>query len=164
MKTLYTNGTIVTMDPLCPQGQALVTQENRIIGIGDTPAMTELAGTDCKIVDMEQGTLFPGFNETHNHLSMYALYLSYAYLGACETIDDLLSCMKKHADGTSSPVVVGYSYDDTLLKDGRPVTRHDLDEICPDRPVCVIHISGHLGFLNTKGLEYFNITPQVNGR
>lgn len=157
MKKLYTNGVVVTMDPEMPQAEALVTEGNRIVGRGSNDEMKHLAG-DCQTIDMNGGALFPGFNETHNHLTMYALYSSYAYLGGCETIDEVLSVMREQAHKTKGPVIVGYSFDDTRMNDGRGITRHDLDAISTDKPVFIIHISAHLGFLNTLGLAYFNIT------
>ena len=162
MRTLYTNGSVVTMDPIQPQAAALVTEGNKIIGVGDVPTMTELAGEAAVVVDMKGGALFPGFIETHNHISMYALYRSYAYLGQCETINEVIAAMKAHADSRpQDPVVVGYSYDDTLTTDGRSLDRHDLDKVSTDRPVFIIHISAHLGFLNTPGLAHFNIDAQT---
>ena len=128
MKTLYTNGAVVTMDPLRPQAQALVTENNRILGVGDAATMTQLAGDQARVVDMKGGALFPGFIETHNHISMYALYRSYAYLGDCETIEEVISVMAAHGENRpDDAVVVGYSYDDTLTKDGRALTRQDLE-------------------------------------
>ncbi|MCG8640092.1 MAG: amidohydrolase [Desulfobacterales bacterium] len=158
MKTLYTNGTVVTMDPRFPEAESLVTEENRIIGIGNHAIMAALAGSDCTTVDMQGGALFPGFNETHNHLSMYAVFRQYAYLGASETIAELIDVLKRHGSTTDAPIIVGYSYDDTLLKDGRQITRYDLDEVSTERPVIVIHISMHLGFLNSAGLQHYGIT------
>lgn len=161
MKTLYTNGTVITMDPARPQAEALVTKGSRIIGIGPREAMKALAGSGCETVDMHGGALFPGFNETHNHLSMYALFSAHAYLGACKSISELLETLRAHDAEADAPILVGYSYDDTALADGRQITRDDLDQVTDEKPLAVFHISAHLGFLNSKALEHFGITPDT---
>ncbi|MFA9394861.1 MAG: amidohydrolase [Halodesulfovibrio sp.] len=161
MKTLYRNGTIVTMDPALPQAQALVTEKGRILGVGSTAAMLNLAGSESKTIDLEGAALFPGFNETHNHLSMYAIFRQYAYLGACMTIDELIQTLSDHAANTDAPIIVGYSYDDTLLTDNRQITCEDLNRVTTDKPVVVIHISAHLGFLDTRAMAQFSITKNT---
>lgn len=166
MKTLYTNGTIITMDPTLPQAEALVTEGSRILGVGSNTNMEALAGSNHQKIDLMGGALFPGFNETHNHLSMYAIFRQYAYLGACLTIEELIETLKKHAKQTDAPIIVGYSYDDTLLTDNRQITCNDLNKVSITKPVVVIHISAHLGFLNTQALAYFGInneTPSPDG-
>jgi len=159
MKTLYKNGTIVTMDPRQPQTESLVTEGSRIIGIGSLSDMMDLAGSGCAVVDMQQGALFPGFNETHNHLSWYAIFKEQAFLGNCTTIGDLIETIRNHYKNEDVEVFRAYGYDDTGLLDERAITCKDLDRVSKDKPVVVMHVSAHVGFLNTKALEIYNITP-----
>ncbi len=171
MNRRYTNGQVVTMDPTNPTAESLVSSGNTIIGVGTETAMQTLAADNCEIIDMEGGTLFPGFNETHTHLSWYAIFRQYAYLGDAETIQDIQEILRAHADtpdrGAKASMIIGYAYDDTGLSDGRQITRQDLDRVSSSRPVVVYHISVHLGFLNTRALEYFGITrdtvPKAGG-
>ncbi|MCB2214530.1 MAG: amidohydrolase [Desulfobulbaceae bacterium] len=158
MKTIYENGIIVTMDPNQPQAQSLVTEGDKILAIGSQRDMFDLAGPGCKVVDLQQGVLFPGFNETHNHLSWYAIFKTQAFLGNCRTIADIVKAIANHYENTDSEVLRAYGYDDTGLLDGREITRQDLDQACSDKPVVVMHVSAHVGFLNTKALEFYNIT------
>ena len=44
-------------------------------------------------------------------------------------------------------------YDDSQLREQRHPTRDDLDAVSKDTPVLVVHQSGHLAVLNSKGLE-----------
>lgn len=157
MKTLYKNGTIVTMDPSQPQTESLVTEGSRVIGIGSLKDMTDLAGSGCTVVDMQQGALFPGLNETHNHLSWYAIFKAQAYVGNCSNIGELIETIDNHYENRESEVLRAYGYDDTGLLDGRAITRHDLDMVGGDKPVVVMHVSAHVGFLNTKALKLYNI-------
>ena len=49
--------------------------------------------------------------------------------------------------------MLGWGYDDTSISDGRHPTRDDLDAACPDNPVYIRHISGHMGVANSKALD-----------
>jgi hypothetical protein len=62
--------------------------------------------------------------------------------------------------------VIGMNYDDSQLAEKRHPTARDLDKIIADRPVLIIHQSGHLGVVNTKALEkigYDSSTPNPPG-
>ncbi len=53
-------------------------------------------------------------------------------------------------------------YDDTLLYEQRHVTRWDLDEVSPNNPVMIRHISGHLAAVNSLALEYAGLDHRVS--
>ena len=57
--------------------------------------------------------------------------------------------------------IVGFGYDDGQLVEQRHPTREDLDTVSSDRPVLVIHQSGHLYAANSKLLELAGITAQT---
>jgi predicted amidohydrolase YtcJ len=48
--------------------------------------------------------------------------------------------------------VMGASYDDTSIVEGRMPTRDELDAISCDHPIWVIHSSGHCGVANSMAL------------
>jgi len=57
--------------------------------------------------------------------------------------------------------IVGHGYDDTLLAEKRHPTRDDLDQISSDRPVAVVHVSGHLAAVNSVALQTLGITEST---
>ena len=70
MKTIYTNGTIITMDE--NQGNALVEENGRIISVGE---YDDLYQEDMLVIDLKGHTLMPSFIDAHSHLSGYAMGL-----------------------------------------------------------------------------------------
>jgi predicted amidohydrolase YtcJ len=54
--------------------------------------------------------------------------------------------------------IIGNGYDDSQLKEQRHPTRQDLDAVSTEIPIVVIHQSGHLAAVNSKGLELAGIT------
>jgi predicted amidohydrolase YtcJ len=57
--------------------------------------------------------------------------------------------------------VKGWGYDDTLIADKRHLTRADLDEVSTQLPIFILHVCGHLAYVNSKALEIAGIGPQT---
>ena len=49
--------------------------------------------------------------------------------------------------------LAGYDYGDTLLEEQRHPTCDDLDQISSDRPIAIVHVSGHLAVVNSAALK-----------
>ena len=48
-------------------------------------------------------------------------------------------------------------FDDSVLKENRFPTKHDLDQVTTEFPIMIIHISGHFAVVNSKGLQELGI-------
>lgn len=69
--TLFVNGTVVTMNPVHPQAEAVLVRGDRIVAVGQVTDMGALAAPGARVVDLGGQTLLPGFNEAHNHMLMF---------------------------------------------------------------------------------------------
>ena len=159
-KVLYTNGNIVTMDADDSHVEAVLTCGDRIEAVGTAEELRQLAGPCAKEVDLQGGTLYPGFIDTHSHLEMYAAWVKYAYCGGTETMQEALDILQRHAaEHPDDPVVMGYGYDDTATRDGRGPTAQELDALFGDRPTLIVHISIHAAYVNTVMLKMIGVDP-----
>ncbi|MFB2351602.1 amidohydrolase family protein, partial [Priestia megaterium] len=50
-------------------------------------------------------------------------------------------------------MVVGMGYDDSLMAERRAPNLSEMDAISSERPVCLVHVSGHLAQCNSLGLK-----------
>ena len=57
--------------------------------------------------------------------------------------------------------IVGRSYDQNTLSEGRHVTRQELDEVGNGKPVYLFHLSGHAGVASTLALEAAGIADDT---
>lgn len=57
--------------------------------------------------------------------------------------------------------VIGYYYDDTKSKDGRPLTNKDFDKVSTDHPVEVIHRGGYTSYYNSKAMQMAGLTKNT---
>ncbi len=168
--TLYYGGDIITMEGDEVQyAEAVVQQDGKIAFVGTLTAAEKQFPKASKN-DLQGKTLLPGFIDGHGHLYLTGFYNMMANLlpppdGNCNSIQgvvDEMNTWKKTDKGkfflNKFGWLVGFGYDDSQLTEKDHPTADDLDKVSTEVPVIIIHQSGHLGAMNHKALEFFNIT------
>src|SRR4051812_46332702 len=74
MRSAFTGGTIITMDPAHVNPEVLIVDGDRIAGVGQRALLDSVAEPVPAVVDLRGATLVPGFIDAHNHLSISALH------------------------------------------------------------------------------------------
>ena len=168
VSTLYYGGDIVTMEGNTPQYvESIVTTDGKISFVGKLYD-AEKNYKDATKKDLKGKTLFPGFVDAHAHFYAFGGQAIGGNLlaepdGKVKNIADIISTLKewtKGADANRSEWIYGMGYDDSMLEENRHPTKEDLDKVSKDRPVMVIHISGHFCVLNSAGLKKAGITAK----
>jgi predicted amidohydrolase YtcJ len=163
-RTLYAGGPILTLDANDRIVESLGVEGDRIAVVGSRTLVEEWAGDDARVVDLQGRALLPGFIDAHGHFPGTGLYAINANLnsppiGDVERISQLQQRLAALAADTSAgDWVVGFGYDDTLLAEKRHPTREDLDAVSSEHPIAIVHVSGHLGVLNSRALEEAGIS------
>ena len=157
------NARIYTMEPGAPTAQAFAVRDGRIIAVGSNDAVSGLRGKATEVFDARGMTVVPGFIDCHLHPEgeslLYDVLVGNPYDVEFVTIDSIVAKLKARAEKTPpAEWVQGMFYDDTKVKDGRPLTRADLDRVSSLHPVAVIHRGGHTVFANSKAFELAGIT------
>ena len=62
------NGTIITMNPLQPQAQAVAIAGDHILAVGTNQEILARKGAGTQIVDLGGRTVMPGFVDSHTHI------------------------------------------------------------------------------------------------
>ena len=165
------NGKVYTVDSQLPKVEAFAVKGGRFIAVGTTSDMKTFIGTGTQTFDAKQMTIVPGFIDCHNHAPgdtlLYEVLVGNPYVPEIVTLASILDKLRAKASHTPADFwVEGYYYDDTKVKDGRPLTIHDLDQVSKDLPVVVHHEGGHTAFYNSKAFEMAGInrsTPNPPG-
>src|ERR1700685_3652925 len=128
------NAKVATMDPAQPAAEAFAVKGGRFLAVGGTADMKALAGPKTRTYDAKGMMITPGFNDTHNHgggdLLLYEVLVGNPYVVEFVTIQSIIDKLKARAAKTPPGTwVTGYYYDDTKVKDGRPLTNKDLDKV-----------------------------------
>ncbi len=163
---IYHGGDIITMQGEAPQYvEALVVQDDKISFAGTLAEAKDQAGKGYRNYDLNGGTLLPGFIDGHSHFSNFSAQAVGAQIlpppdAGAEDIPSLLNILREWntpANRALTGWIFGMGFDDSVLKEKRFPTRHDLDQVSTEFPIMIIHISGHLAVVNSKGLEILNI-------
>ncbi|WP_281827136.1 amidohydrolase [Jannaschia rubra] len=162
---IYFGGDIVTMNDANLFVEAVAIEGDRITHVGRMVDIEALADDSTERVDLKGRTMLPGFIDPHGHFIAAGTWglqvdLNPPPIGTTTNMDQLVAKLTERAD-TDAPVVLGTSYDDTLLAENRHPTREDLDKVSTTKPVIIRHISGHVSVANSKALEEAGITADT---
>ena len=157
------NAIIHTMDTQMPRAAAMAVKGSHIMAVGDHETLRGLAGKSTRMIDAAQATIVPGFIDCHNHgrgeVLVYEVLVGNPFVVEFVTIQSIIEKLKARAATTPPGTwVEGYFYDDTKVKDGRPINRYDLDKVSRVHPVLVRHRGGHTTYYNSKALEMVGFT------
>ena len=155
---IVTGATVHTMDPSNPLATALAVRGQHILAVGSDDDVSNLMGSNTKIIDARGQTVLPGFIDAHSHplLAEDAISVNVNL----PRILDVQAALAMQASLT--PIgqwVQGTMYDDTKFEEGRALTRQDIDAVVPDHPVMVRHRGGHTAVVNSRALNLAEITP-----
>ena len=154
------NGRVYTVDGAQPEAEAFAVKNDRFIAVGSNDDIRNLVAQGTRVIDAEGMTVTPGFIDAHCHPGgVRELTGVNVNLRTIAEIQDALR--RKAANTPPGYWVSGYMYDDTKLRDGRPVSRRDLDEAVPDHPAMVGHRGGHTGVYNSKAFELAGVTVET---
>ena len=160
---LYSGGDILTMRGPEPEYvESLAVRDGKILFVGPLAEARTLVGPETKTVDLAGQTLLPGFIDTHGHFIYFGKNLVDANLFGCTDVADLVARMQKQVERTPADGwIVGFGYQARGMKEGRPPTSEELDQISADRPVMVVDSSGHLGSANAAAFKAAGITADT---
>jgi len=165
------NANVYTVDARMPKAQAFAVKNGRFVFVGSSDEARAFIGKGTDALDAKQMTVVPGFIDCHNHAEgdvlLYEVLVGNPYEVEFVTIASIIDKLRTKAQKTPAGFwVEGYFFDDTKVKDNRPLNRHDLDQVSTKHPVVVHHRGGHTSFYNTKALEMAgvdNATPNKIG-
>jgi len=153
------NGRVLTMDDSLPRAEAFAVKSGRFVAIGSNDDVRNLASRETAIVDAEGMTVTPGFIDAHSHPASGGVREIVAVNLDLRSIGAIQDAIRKRASSTPpGEWVLGFKYDDTKVREGRQITRQELDEAAPNHPVFVSHRGGHVYWYNTKAFEKAGVT------
>ena len=169
--TVLYNGHVLTMDrdrPPINVTQAIALRDGRVLAVGDSDRILQMAGPDTVKVDLEGRAVIPGVIDTHSHPNRYALShykdeYNLAYVQSLreqniryvnvrwESKETALSDFKRVAESVSPEEWIHTTFRGNATS--LALTRYDLDEVAPDNLLYVMIGSGTQGIANTKMLD-----------
>ncbi len=156
------NGRIFTIDGEQPRAEALAVKNGRFIAVGSNDDIRPLATRNTEVIDAEGMTVTPGFIDAHSHPSGAGVDELVQVNVDLRSISEIKEALRDRASITPEDEwVIGFKYDDTKLREGRPLNRTDLDEAVPRNPVMVRHRGGHTAVHNSKAFALAGVTAET---
>lgn len=141
---LVTGARIITMDPERPRATRLGIWGGRIVGLDE-----DLDGLDSvEVLDLDGGTLLPGFIDAHTHLALTGQRMRAVDIGGLVSAEQALAVIAEGVATIPAPgwiEVAGYEH---RLFGGVHLTADQLETAAPGRQVYVRHVSGHAGIVS----------------
>lgn len=164
--SIFTNGKIATLDSRNTVVEAIAVKNGFIIARGTTDEIRGLAGGMTQEIDLGGKVMLPGIHDAHVHICDYSdnmLHTCDCSRGSASNLEQLRAILKKRAKEVGpGNWVRGAGCDDEALeeiaREGRRITRWDIDEACPDNPVVIIMWDGHTCLINSNAMKLAEIT------
>ncbi|MEC7992253.1 MAG: amidohydrolase family protein, partial [Pseudomonadota bacterium] len=158
--TLVVSGTIYTADDANTQVEAVVIEDGRFTFVGDLATAQSTAGEDHRHISLGAATAYPGFIESHGHLSSLGEAITNLDLNGVDSYQTIVG-MVADAAAKASPgqVIKGrgwhqskWSKEPSVTVDGFP-THRSLSEVSPNNPVFLGHANGHTALVNQAAMD-----------
>ena len=138
------NGQINTMDPERPRAEAIAVKDGRIIAVGSNEEVKRLMPFGAEVIDCKGNSVFPGFFDTHVHLTFMGLNITTLKLEKASDRKELLDLLlAREACLAPGLWLHGTGYDETKYPDRSLPTMKELDELFGSRPVLLERVDAH---------------------
>lgn len=129
-----------------------------ILVIGDIVASYSNKDKLCRLAEEIDGVcleideyVIPAFIDPHVHPESLGFETELSIVREARNRYELYEGLRRNHRCVGEWVLA--RFDHLLYDDHKPPTRMELDDVFPDKPVLLIHRSGHFGVLNTIGLK-----------
>jgi predicted amidohydrolase YtcJ len=134
----------------------------RIVALVEPEEARRWQSAAGEVVDLAGARVYPGFTESHGHLTGYGAALEVVDLRGTSSLDELVE--RARAAASRRPAggwVIGRGWDQNLWP-GRAMPHHRaLSAALPDQPALLRRVDGHAVLTNARGLTLAGITAST---
>ena len=155
---IFVNGAVATFDAARRRVQAVAVRNGKIVMVGSDSDVADLRGDRTEVVDLRGRMLLPGFQDAHVHPVAAGLNQFRCALDDVGTADAYVAVIKAYADAHRDAAwILGGRWAMDAFPNGAP-PKELLDDVVPDRPVCLWSRDGHDAWVNSFALKLAGIT------
>ena len=151
MRRLWHNGKIASIDPENRIYQALGTEDERIVFLGSDREAAALPWDER--TDLKGALMLPGFQDSHMHMIHYAVHQRNVSLFGVDSIPEAIRLCRERIQREHPPYLVAVGWNQEMMKEGRLLTKEDMDQISTEIPVCAIRACVHIAACNSVMLQ-----------
>lgn len=148
------NGEILTMESHPPRADAILIEDEKIVALGSTEEILNLAPRYTKLIDLEGKVATPGFIDSHTHLVSYGLDLARPDLSVAKSSNEALEIVREAIKPAKPPnPLIAVRWDESKWRDSHIPTLEELDRATHPYPVILRRVCGHLAIANRAALK-----------
>jgi len=142
MKTAYINATLLNK-----HHDAFIVEDERFMMVGRKAKI--LNQTVDQIIDLNHDYILPGFNDSHMHLLGIGKSMHMEDVAKFRSIDEIVA----HLKPIKKPFILGRGFHESNVREMRPLTKDDLDQVSQEIPIIIYRVCGHMVMANSKAIE-----------
>ena len=170
-KKIFLAKDLITLDDRFLDANAFVIQDDKILSVGHLKNLLKIYPEVQIDQTFKDDVIVPGFIEHHIHPLLAAITMNSSIVAIDDWIipgqvskgvrerkaylERLINIESKNGEAKNPLISWGFHH----YFHGN-LDRHDLDLISKERPILIIHRSFHEFILNSKALEFFNISEK----
>lgn len=163
--TIYTGGTVLTVDADFSQAEAIAIRGNKILAVGTHAEVSAMSGVDAKVVDLDGKTVLPGFVDAHTHViagSVLDSLMDYVGMARFATAAEVLDHLSaRAAQMPAGEWISARNFDPAIQEGPDALTFAELDAVSTEHPIFVLNASGHLAYANSKAFDVAGIPSDI---
>ena len=139
-------GKMITCDEKNHVYDYLIEENGKIVYVGNTLPRRYYGH---KIIDLKNQALIPAFVDSHTHFASYATFHSGLNVMDARSNVEILKMLKEFVSQSKDSLIIGFGASPYSVEEKCLVTRKQLDEICPSKPLFLVKYDGHACIVNT---------------
>lgn len=152
------NAIIYSMDNDMSVFSAIAVKDGLILELSDDNTILNKYKSES-IVDLEGLFLYPGFNDSHGHLSSLGQSLNQVDLRGVTSMDQLVDrVLQYRQDNPDIKYIYGFGWDQNLW-DNKKVSNSTLNSVIDDIPVVLYRVDLHSVLVNNRAIDSLSIYP-----
>ncbi len=162
MADLVVFGDVLTMDEANPRATAVAVEDGRIVAVGSDADVASLIGPATVVHDVGEACIMPGFIEAHGHPMNEAVLLGDPVVDirpvTIPDADGVLAAIDQAVADAGPEGAVLNGWDPLLQKGLADPTMQWMNELSPDKPLIILHNSGHAAYFNSHAATAAGVT------
>ena len=96
----------------------------------------------CGKVDLDGRALLPAFVDTHQHFASFSIFNTGLNVMDAASNIEIAEQLKAFVKTSTAKSIIAFGASPHSVKEGRLITREEIDAVCPDREVMVVKYDG----------------------
>ncbi len=143
-------GDIVTVNGNNDVFRCLAEDGGRIVYVGNS-LPEQYAGAEK--VELGQRALIPAFVDTHQHFASFSTFQAGLNVMDAESNAEIAEMVRGFVQRSRGKTLICFGASPYSVKEGRLISREELDAVCPDKEIMVVKYDGHACIVNTRLLD-----------